>query len=582
MNKSVSISLGGLSFFIEEDAFQKLQKYLKDVQASLETEEEDTAEILKDVEARIAELFKEWLGNYRQVVDIKDVDKMVGIMGTPEQYHTEAGEEEPNNFGKSKNPSESDEKGNKFYQRQMYRDMDDKMIAGVCSGLSHFFGIQPIWVRLITVLLFLSSGWLFDGLAPTVFVIYIILWIVMPKAVSTSEKLKMKGKPVNFGSIKEYVNKEEVSEQTGKIKQNISKASSGVGDFFESFFKVVVKILAILIGIVLVVMGISFIISYFVCSFSLSLTSVNSLQYINLIFDSSWQLYTMVALLGIVVIIPSLFLILIGLRLITEKKIIKTTTTAVVTVIVLWLISTIALTVISIFLVASQFGDSVEKSNKFVINHSSDTLTVVMNDYKSGSNLFYSKRFGVNIDDIKFTKDSIIKKVDRELEIKQSQDSNFYLEVKNSASGKDEYTAQKNLSRIYYKYKIDSNKLNLDAYFSMPKDSKFRNQEVELTLYVPKGKYINTRNIKKVSYKENGRIDIFKDYENHSNKVFKFTGNSLECLTCEGNHFYEDENSDESININKDGIRIKSGKDSVEVNINKQGIKIKNHGTDSL
>ncbi len=364
MNKSVSISLGGLSFFIEEDAFQKLQKYLEDVKSSLKTGEEDTSEILKDVESRIAELFKEWLGNYRQVVDTKDVDKVIEVMGTPDKYRPETGQDKPADFSKSRDISQSGNKEGKFYQRQIYRDTEDKMIAGVCGGISHFLGIQPVWVRLGVVLFFVLSGWFYDGVAPAVLLVYIILWIVIPKAVSTSDKLKMRGKPVNFDSIKEYVNKEEISGEEGKVKKNISKASNEVGNFFDTFFRVAVKFLAVFIGIILVIAGVSLIVSYFICSFSLSLTGNNDfLPYMNLSLDSSWQLYGMIVLLGIVIIIPSLFFILIGLRLITEKKIIKVTVTAIITVLVLWLISAVALIGLSITLAVSHFGDSADRIN---------------------------------------------------------------------------------------------------------------------------------------------------------------------------------------------------------------------------
>ncbi|MDR1877605.1 MAG: PspC domain-containing protein [Flavobacteriaceae bacterium] len=559
MNRSVSISLGGLSFFIEEDAFYELQKYLEEVKASLETGEDDTNEIIRDVEARIAELFKEWLGNYRQVVDIKDIDKVISIMGAPEQYHSEGIEEDS-----IKTSGTYKEKEDKFYQRQMYRDMDDKMIAGVCSGVAHFFGIQPIWLRLGMILLFIFYGWFLDGLIPAFFFAYIILWIVMPKAVTTSDKLKMKGKPVNFDSIKEYINKDEVSEQAGKIKKNLSKASNGIGDFLETFFKIVAKVTVLFMGIIFVVIAVSFIVSYFVCSFSLSFPGGSSSQYINLVFDSSWQLYLLVILSGIVVLIPSLFLLLIGLRLITKKKIVKITVTAVISLLVTWLISAVVITIMSITLVASHFGDTMEKTSKFVVNTSSDTLNISMNDYDKNSNLLYRKRFGINPDEIKFTKDSIIKKIDRKIKVKQSQDSNFYLEIKTSATGKDEQIAQKNISNIVYTYKVDENNLTLNSYISLPKNAKFRNQRIELTLYVPKGKYIKTRNIKKVSYRENGNINIYYDDEGNSNKIFKFVDNHLRCLTCEDSDSFSDgDDSEESVSIER-------------------GNKIKNHGTDSL
>ncbi|MDR2121576.1 MAG: PspC domain-containing protein [Flavobacteriaceae bacterium] len=525
MNKSMSISLGGLSFFIEEDAFHKLQKYLEDVKTSLETGEDDTAEILKDVEARIAELFKEWLGNYRQVVDMQDIDKMIGIMGTPEQYQTE-GIEEDGISNKSKNSGQSKEEEGRFYQRQLFRDTDDKMIAGVCSGLAHFFGTQPIWIRLGAILSLLFSGWIFAGLGSAVSFAYIILWIVMPKAVTTSDKLKMKGKPVNFDSIKEHINKEEISEQAGKIKNNISKASSEVGDFFEALFTILIKVATLFIGIVFVITAISWIASYFICSLSLSL--VGSSEYINLVSDSSWHIYVLIALSGIVVLIPSLFLLLLGLRLITKKRVVKTTRTAIISLCIVWLISAIATVVMGINSFVLPLRDTVKKTTKLKIPTSSDTLNIIMKDY----DLSHRRRIGINIDRVRFTEDSMVKMIRNNLEVKQSMDSGFYLEIKTFASGEDNIAAQKNLSKITYKYKVEGNNLNLDTYISMPKkDTRFRNQRVKLVLYVPQEKYINTHNLRKISsYDEDRYIDIY--HGNNSNKLFKFVDGSLKCLNC--------------------------------------------------
>ncbi|PQL95148.1 PspC domain-containing protein [Apibacter adventoris] len=535
MNKSVSISLGGLSFFIEEDAFHKLQRYLEDVKSSLETEEEDTEEILKDVEARIAELFKEWLGNYRQVIDKKDVDKVISIMGTPEQYNSEseAGEDE---FELKKESKEKD----KFYQRQLYRDTDDKIIAGVCSGLAHFFGIEPIWFRLGLVLLILIASWYFNRVANTLVLIYIILWIIIPKATTTLEKLKMKGKPVNFDSIKKYIDKDEISEQTGKIKNNFSKASNEIGGFLESIFKILIKIIAIFTGIIFEIISISFIISYFICAFSLSLPGINSSEYINLIFDSSWQLYIMVFLIGIILLIPSFILLFIGLNMITGKNIIKFSKTAKITLFIIWIISSIIIILMSASLFLFQFRETVEKTQKNVLNNvASDTLSIDMKDYQGKTNNTYitvgEGIYGINTDQVKFINDSVIKKINKTLKIKKSSDSNFYLEVKSIATGNNELNAIKNIDAIHYKYHLKNNKeLMLDPYLSFPKNIKFRNQDIKLVLYVPENKYIKiTYNVQKVIYLNPiNKINIYHNRGKYSNKIFKFTNDSLKCVNC--------------------------------------------------
>lgn len=537
MNKSISISLGGLSFFIEEDAFHKLQKYLEDVKLSLETEEEDKKEILQDVEARIAELFKEWLGNFRQVIDSKDVDKVISIMGTPEQYQSEIGEKEYE-FEKESGANETTEK-NKFYQRQLFRDMDDKMIAGVCSGLAHFFGIQPVWFRLGLVLLILLSSCLFHGVVSLLFLIYFILWIVTPKASTTSEKLKMKGKPVNFDSIKEYINKDEISEQANKIKNKFSKANNEIRDFLESFFKILTRLITLLTGIILIIISISFILSYFISLFTLSLPGINSFEYIHLIFNSSWQLYSMIILVGILILIPSFAFLFIGIKMIANKNILKVSVKAIITLSIIWLISLIMIIIMSITLVAPQYAETAKKTNKYILNAiTSDTLSINMKEYQGKTiKTYYNFKEGIigqNIEGISFTKDSVIKNLSNHLKIKPSVDSNFYLEIKSNATGNNTPNALKNLNDIYYKYQVKNNReLFLDSYLSFPKKDKFRNQDIVLILYVPENKYIKMeQNIEEI-ISANGNINIYHNNDINPNKIFKFVKGSLECMDCD-------------------------------------------------
>lgn len=196
MNKTVSINLGGFFFHIDEDAYQKLNRYFDAIRRSLSPDGKD--EIMSDIEGRIAELLSEKLKNDKQVVGTREVDEVIEVMGQPEDYRLsddEAKEEKKtyssSDYNYSYNPN----------AKKFYRDGEKGMISGVCAGLAHYFRIDPLWIRIIFVIsLFISFG--------TSIFIYILLWILIPKAITTTEKLEMTGEPINISNIEKKVREE--------------------------------------------------------------------------------------------------------------------------------------------------------------------------------------------------------------------------------------------------------------------------------------------------------------------------------------------------------------------------------------
>ena len=144
MNKTVNINLAGIFFHIDEDAYLKLSRYLEAIKRSF-TDSQGRSEIISDIEARIAELFAERIQNEKQVVGIKLVDEVIAIMGQPEDYlvDDEIFEDEPQ-------PRST---YNNRVTKKLFRDTDNSYIGGVATGLSHYFGIDAIWMRLLWILL---------------------------------------------------------------------------------------------------------------------------------------------------------------------------------------------------------------------------------------------------------------------------------------------------------------------------------------------------------------------------------------------------------------------------------------------
>jgi phage shock protein PspC (stress-responsive transcriptional regulator) len=186
MKITVSINLGGWSFSIDEDAYAELKRYLKNLEIHF-AGEESSSEILSDIESRMAEIFRSRLTTYKQVIMMEDVHHAISVLGTPEDISNEEG------------TSARDKFSTPGYHR-MYRDPDHRIIGGVCAGMGSYWNIEPWIVRIIFFILAMMGGL---GV-----LIYLILYIVLPEAKTTAQKIEMKGEPVNIHNIKESVKKE--------------------------------------------------------------------------------------------------------------------------------------------------------------------------------------------------------------------------------------------------------------------------------------------------------------------------------------------------------------------------------------
>jgi phage shock protein PspC (stress-responsive transcriptional regulator) len=186
MKITVSINLGGYSFNIDEDAYAELKMYLRNLELHF-AGEESASEILSDIETRIAELFRIKITSYKQVINIEDVRQAISVLGTPEDI---SDSDRSTYRGKFSSPG---------YHR-MYRDPDNRVIGGVCSGMGAYWNIDPVILRIIFIALVLAGG---IGV-----IVYLILYIVLPEARTTAQKIEMKGEPVNIHNIKEAVKKE--------------------------------------------------------------------------------------------------------------------------------------------------------------------------------------------------------------------------------------------------------------------------------------------------------------------------------------------------------------------------------------
>lgn len=186
MNKIMNINIGGIIFNVDEETFEKLDSYLKEINNHFK-KSDGGEEIISDIEARIVELFQQRLNSKKEVITMKDVEEVISIMGKPSDFDGENGNDN------------DDPDIRQYTKKRMFRDIENRMLGGVCSGLGAYFRIDIVWFRLGFVIATLS------GLS---ILAYLILWVIIPPATTVSEKLEMNGDPVTISNIENAIREE--------------------------------------------------------------------------------------------------------------------------------------------------------------------------------------------------------------------------------------------------------------------------------------------------------------------------------------------------------------------------------------
>jgi len=186
MKKTVSINISGIIFHIDDDAYERLNRYLNSIKRHF-SKMDGRDELVTDIESRIAELLQEKIQDTKQVISIEDINQVISMMGEPAEMDEDT-DTEPVRSHKTYSYSRA---------KRLYRDPDGNMISGVSNGLAAYFNIDPVWFRILFI------GTLFFGGAGLI--AYIILWIIVPEAITTAEKLEMRGEPVNGSNIERSI-----------------------------------------------------------------------------------------------------------------------------------------------------------------------------------------------------------------------------------------------------------------------------------------------------------------------------------------------------------------------------------------
>lgn len=553
MDKTVSISIGGFSFVLDEIAYNKLKTYLQDVKTSLRGTE-GVEDIIEDVEIRISELFRERL-KFREVVNEDDINFVIATMGHPDQYKVEEDEEnERTSTNSSYNYSSNNQSygGQQTSAKRLYRDPDDTIVTGLSAGLAHYMGVDPWFVRSIWLVLGVLGIFTAGVSFFLVVFCYFILLIFVPKAKTTSEKLQMYGQPANIDTLKKNV--EQASEAVVSGSKELSNKLGGA-------FGVFGRILLWFIGFIILSSGIGLIIGGFFFFFT-TWTEMPT-ELFGYLVEEEWMSMAAKIFGGILMVIPGVLLTILGVKCFWNK--VKVSKAVIFGSIALWFVALFAIIGISVS-TASKFRNSVEMTQEKSYVIPSDTLQVYFRENNEGNLKF--KTFN-DLDQLIDANGNLIIPIDDIFEIEESTDDKLHVQVTYSSKGGSKEEAKRNLEAIRYNYELNRNKLYLDEFIKIPKDGKFRNQTVDIKLYVPKNKLIHTNNTDRMTIINN---DNDRDYlYDLKNKFIGYNGKKFVCLNCQ-----KDSDSEDDINLDSEDVNINlnDGNDSARVRIDKNGIRV--------
>lgn len=234
MKKTYNINISGYGFVIDEDAYEMLDSYLKTLtQVCDRADEPETA---ADIEQRIAELLGERLSeSERTIITLRDVEAIIDRMGQPEEIIVEC---EPEGCTVETVSTEENRAVPPTppvaMHKRLYRDVDNKVLGGVCSGLGWYFGIDAVWIRIIAIIIFFAS-------ASTMALIYIALWVCIPAARTPYERMQMMGVDPSVSNVGKVVT-------GGYTRPEMSDSGMGAG---RVIYMIIMIFLLIVVGALL-------------------------------------------------------------------------------------------------------------------------------------------------------------------------------------------------------------------------------------------------------------------------------------------------------------------------------------------
>jgi phage shock protein PspC (stress-responsive transcriptional regulator) len=188
MKKNISINISGIIFHIEENGYEKLNAYLESINSYF-SNFDDSGEIVADIESRIAEIFLSKLNEGKQVITADDVESLISTMGSIADFQAIEDDEVV-----LEEPVSAEDKGDKKTteeSKKLYRDSKRKLLGGVAAGMANYFTIDPLWIRLLFILL-ATDIFFSHSLGFIIIITYIVLWVILPVSDEVDEDAKIK------------------------------------------------------------------------------------------------------------------------------------------------------------------------------------------------------------------------------------------------------------------------------------------------------------------------------------------------------------------------------------------------------
>lgn len=477
MKKTFTINISGTLFHIEEDAYEQLLEYLLKLKEHFGSDVEGR-EIVADIESRISELFTEKSKGEQKVVVSAWVDEVIKTMGTPEDFREQGEAQEPL-AGKTRR------------QRRLYRNFDNRVIGGVCSGLGAYFNMDPLVMRILFVVLFFAQG---IGL-----LVYLILWIAVPGARTTSQKLEMRGEEVNISNIEKSIrddvqeSKEAAPDGVVSEPQPLRSKPVSTGEPVTDVMKGILKVFLNVLGILLILagfFGLIGLISWLVVGQSFfsswpemfEVDGTGLMGFLSQFISRAGATWGLV-FTGLLVGIPLLAILYVGSKLVFNYK--SNIMAIGLAMAGIWLIALVGLTGV----VAREAANFRTTSSLTV------TDTLKTSPEKTMNLLLAEDKFDEFSDlDLDIDRFRVVMVDDKSqllgrprLDIAKSSTSEVVMVVKKRSRGQSQAEANNNIQKIIYNYQATDSGIIFDPWFMVGESGKWRDQKVKITLKIPVG-----------------------------------------------------------------------------------------------
>ncbi len=475
MKKSYSVNISGIIFQVDEDAYDKLNRYLDRLDLHF-ADTQGKEEIIADIEQRIAEMVMNKLGDQNRVVTLVIIEDIIRTLGEPADFDDNI-QEPPQSSGR--------------YRKRLYRDPDDKVLGGVASGMGAYFNTDPIWFRIgfIALTIFGGSGIL----------IYLVLWLIVPEARTTAERLEMRGEPININNIERTIKEEmnDLRSRFGNWKQGkgyrkkkdpTGRVIESAGQIFVTLTVLFAKILAGVIGFSIIVSLIALFFALFVPGISFHgfpfIYDVSVHDFLTALTGSSGVAWIVLLSLVLIILLPLLGLLWTGIRLLFGRP--RAGKLPGVAFSGLWIVAILFITVITIININDFSTKGFVTKTETISVKPNDTLIIGMTGLNTVLWIDDDEESG-NFRTLKIKHDggSHIVLGKSVIEFRQSNDDSVVITSIRRARGDGHSTAKERAEEIIHTISVKDNRIDIEKYFSTTPGSLFRNQEVKINIYIP-------------------------------------------------------------------------------------------------